>query len=222
MLMMVVMRWAGLQWNNVRHTAEGLTFALVAIAYIWVRPLWWSWSLLIPLALVAVSFVWHSETAESLGLSFRAFLGAVAAWRWWLISCAASLIVLTWLQTTTSLHVIYRWFGYACWCVLQQLLFQNMLYRRLRAGLGVSWGTSGIAGAMFAAAHIPNPILVPATFLWGTVSTRLFESRPSVPALGVTQALLSAMLYVITPVALNGQFRVGPGYWAALHRLLAS
>ncbi len=29
------------------------------------------------------------------------------------------------------------------------------------------------------------------------------------------------MLYVITPVALNGQFRVGPGYWAAFHRLLA-
>ena len=67
---------------------------------------------------------------------------------------------------------------------------------------------------MFAAAHIPNPILVPATFLWGTVSTRLFEARPSVPVLGVTQALLSAMLYVVTPVALNGQFRVGPGYWA--------
>ena len=75
---------------------------------------------------------------------------------------------------------------------------------------------------MFAAAHIPNPILVPATFLWGTVSTRLFEARPSVPVLGVTQALLSAMLYVLTPVALNGQFRVGPGYWAAFPHVLGS
>jgi hypothetical protein len=117
--------------------------------------------------------------------------------------------------------VVYRWFGYACWCVLQQLLFQNMAYRRLRDGLGASWKTSGIAGVMFAAAHLPNPILVPATFLWGTVSTRMFEARPSVPVLGVTQALLSAMLYVVTPVALNGQFRVGPGYWAALHHLFA-
>ena len=97
-----------------------------------------------------------------------------------------------------------------------------MAYRRLRDGLGASWKTSGIAGAMFAAAHIPNPILVPATFLWGTVSTRLFEARPSVPVLGLTQALLSAMLYVITPVALNGQFRVGPGYWAPRLALLHS
>jgi hypothetical protein len=166
---------------------------------------------------VSVSFVWHSESFESLGLSLRALLNAVAAWRWWLFSCAVSLGILLWIETTTSLHAIYRWCGYACWCVLQQLLFQNMAYRRLREGLGASWKTSSIAGAMFAAAHIPNPILVPATFLWGTVSTRLFERRPSVPVLGVTQALLSAMLYVITPVALNGQFRVGPGYWAELH-----
>jgi hypothetical protein len=215
--MMKIMRWAAFEWRSARLIAEALTFAVTAIAYIWLRPLWWSWSLLIPLALVAVSFVWHSETAESLGLGLRAFLSAVAAWRWWLASCAASLIALVWIETTTSLHVIYRWCGYACWCVLQQLLFQNMTYRRLRDGLGASWSTSSIAGALFAATHIPNPILVPATFLWGTVSTRLFEKRPSVPVLGVTQALLSAMLYVVTPVALNGQFRVGPGYWALLH-----
>jgi hypothetical protein len=214
------MRWAALQWDAARHLAEAFAFALVSIAYIWLRPLWWSWSLLIPLALVAVSFVWHSESAESLGLSLRTFADPVVAWRWWLVSGAASLITLTWLETATSIHVIYRWCGYACWCVLQQLLFQNMTYRRLREGLGASWKTSSLAGALFAATHIPNPILVPATFLWGTISTRLFEERPSIPVLGVTQAALSAMLYVVTPVALNGQFRVGPGYWAAIHHWL--
>jgi len=209
-----------MRWDQTRLLAEAFTFALASIAYIWLRPLWWSWSLLIPLALVVVSFVWHSETLESLGLGLRALAGAVAAWRWWIASCIASLCAFAWLETTT-IHAIYRWCGYACWCVLQQFLFQNMAYRRLRDGLGPSWKTSSIAGALFAAAHIPNPILVPATFLWGTVSTRMFEARPSVPVLGVTQALLSAMLYVATPIALNGQFREGPGYWAALHHLLA-
>lgn len=207
-----------MQSDRTRRLAEVFAFSFLVIAYIWVRPLWWSWSLFIPLSLVGLSFFWHSETLESLGLSLRAFLGAVIAWRWWLASCAASLMALVWMETTTSLHVVYRWCGYACWCVVQQLLLQNMTYRRLRDGLGASWKTSSIAGAMFAAAHMPNPILVPATFLWGTVSTRLFEARPSVPVLGFTQALLSAMLYVITPVALNGQFRVGPGYWAVLHQ----
>jgi len=128
---------------------------------------------------VAISFVWHSETAESLGLSLRACIGAVAAWRWWLASCAASLSALTWLETATTIHVIYRWCGYACWCVLQQLK---------------TWPTGGY-GTEWRVVE--------------DVSTRLFEARPSVSVLGVTQALLSAMLYVVTPVAWNGQFRVG-------------
>ena len=132
-----------------------------------------------PLSLVALSFVWHSETVESLGLSIRAFIGALIAWRWWLASCVASVLILVWIETSTSMHVIYRWCGYAFWCVFQQLLLQNMTYRRLRAGLGASWKTSSIAGAMFAAAHLPNPILVPATFLWGTVSTRFLKRGPA-------------------------------------------
>src|SRR5580658_1473466 len=79
-------------WDRTRHLAEAFAFSFLVVAYIWLRPLWWSWSLLIPLALVTVSFVWHSESFESVGLSLRAFAGAVVAWRWWLASCAASLI----------------------------------------------------------------------------------------------------------------------------------
>lgn len=213
----VTMRREALPGTSARHVAEAFVFSFLVVAYIWLRPLWWSWSLLIPLSLVALSFAWHSETFESLGLSARTFIGAIVAWRWYLAGCIASLLVLLWIETTTSMHAVYRWCGYACWCVFQQLLLQNMTYRRLRSGMGASWTTSGIAGAMFAAAHLPNPILVPATFLWGTVSTRMFEARPSVPLLGLTQALLSAMLYVVTPVALNGQFHVGPAYWALHH-----
>jgi hypothetical protein len=209
------MRWAG-AW----HVAEGVAFSGIVILYIWFRPLWWSWSLLILLALVAASFVWHSETATSLGLSLQASWAAIAAWRWYLAACLTAPLFLAWWQSTPR-HVIYRWFGYLCWCVLQQLLFQNMAYRRLREGLGPSWRTSAIAGALFGAAHIPNPVLVPATFLWGTVSTRMFESRRSVPVLGICQALLSALLYGLTPDALNGQFRVGPGYWAQLQHLVS-
>ena len=209
-----------MRWDRAGHVFEGVLFSLGVILYIWVRPLWWSWSLLIPLALVAVSFVWHSETAASLGLSLRAAWGAIAAWRWGLVSCVAALGALAWWESATRVAV-YRWFGYACWCVLQQLLFQNMTYRRIREGLGAGWRTSAYAGALFGAAHLPNPVLAPATFLWGTVSTRMFEARRSVPVLGVCQALLSALLYGLTPVALNGQFRVGPGYWAALWHAVA-
>ncbi len=94
--------------------------------------------------------------------------GAVAAWRWWLASCAVSVVALAWFETATSIHVIYRWCGYAIWCVLQQLLFQRAFPR--------------------------------------------WESRKR----------YSPRCSVSTPVALNGQFRVGPGYWATLRHVLAS
>ena len=137
---------------------------------------------------------------------------AIAAWRWWLASCMAAVMIVCWMRAIPA-HLVYRWFVYLSWCIIQQLLFQNMVYRRLAAAFGSSWRTSICAGALFAALHIPNPILVPATFLWGTVSTRMFESRPSIPALPLWQALLSILLYWLTPVELNHQFRVGPGYW---------
>ena len=180
--------------------------------YIWFVRAQWPWSLLVLAALVLASFAWHSETLKSLGLTGGAFVDAMVAWRWWLATGMAAVAILGWMRAVPA-HLVYRWLVYLSWCILQQLLFQNMVYRRLRAALGSSWTTSLCAGALFAATHLPNPILVPATLVWGTVSTRMFDSRSSIPALGLWQALLSTLLSTLTPIALIRQFRVGPGYW---------
>lgn len=70
------------------------------------------------------------------------------------------------------------------------------------------------SGALFGAVHLPNPVLAPAAFVWGVVSCWLFERRPSVPAIGVLQFLLSSILLLklITPVDWRRNFRVGAGY----------
>jgi len=200
------------QRDVIPGVAEALGFTLAVGVYIWLLRARWHWSILILAALVLASFIRHSETLGSLGLTVGALLDALAAWRWWLVAGAAAVAIMGWMRTIPA-HLVYRWLVYLSWCILQQLLFQNMVYRRLTAGIGSSWRTSLCAGTLFAAVHLPNPILAPATFLWGTVSTRMFESRPSVPALALWQALLSTILYWLTPVALHHQFRVGPGYW---------
>ena len=91
------------------------------------------------------------------------------------------------------------------------MLLQNMIYRRLRAGFGATWGTWVVAGALFALAHLPNPVLVPATLVWGAVSARLFERWSSVIAIALLQTLLSGLLYWMAPLRLSHEFRVGPG-----------
>ena len=191
---------------------EALGFTAAVAVYIWFLRTQWYWSVLVLVALVLASFIWHSETLYSLGLTGSAAVGAVAVWRWWLATCIVAVVILAWMRATPG-HLISRWFVYLSWCILQQFLYQNMVYRRLRAALGSSWRTSMCAGALFAAVHVPNPILVPATLLWGTVSTRMFDSQPSIPSLALWQALLSTLLYWLTPIELSRQFRVGPGYW---------
>lgn len=192
--------------------AEALAFTLAVAVYVWFLRAHAQWSLFVMAALVLASFAWHAETIDSLGLNGRVFVHAIAARRWSLIACIAVVVVLSWMRETLE-HSVSRWLLYFSFCILQQFLFQNMVYRRLRAAIGPSWRTSICAGTLFAAIHLPNPILMPATFLWGTVSTRLFESRPSIPYLALWQALLSPLLYWLAPVALHHRFRVGPGYW---------
>jgi len=101
--------------------------------------------------------------------------------------------------------------AYLSWCLLQQVLLQHLIYLRVRSTLGPTWTASILTGALFAIAHLPNPVLVPATFVWGIVSTRIFERHTSIIVLGVAQTLLSGMLLWLTPLALNHRFRVGPG-----------
>ena len=129
-----------------------------------------------------------------------------------LLLYAAALVIGCFL-VDDPLDLLIKGIGYFAWCVVQQLLLQNMIYRRVRAALGPAWGASLIAGVLFSVAHIPNPILIPATLVWGIAATRIFERYPSIVVLALAQTLLSSLLLFLTPIELNHQFRVGPGYW---------
>jgi hypothetical protein len=167
---------------------------------------------LLPACFIIFSLIRHKETLESLGLRLEQSWPALYAWRFALLPCAAAVLVGCFVSGRPW-YLLFRGSMYFIWCVLQQVLLNNLIYRRLRDDVGPTWGTCAVAGALFAVAHVPNPVLVPATLAWGTVATRLFERRRSVIALGLLQTLLSALLLWMTPLDVNQQFRVGPGYW---------
>jgi hypothetical protein len=192
--------------------AEAFGFTAVVLIDIWflrIRSAWWD---ALPAIFAIVSSIAHRETSRSLGLSVRELWGALRAWRAALLVGAVAAIAGCFLMGR-PLYLLYRGGLYFLWCVLQQFLLQNMIYRRLRDAAGASWIACVIAGVLFGVTHVPNPVLVPATLAWGAVSARMFEHRPSIVALALLQTLLSALLLWLTPADLSHQFRVGPGYW---------
>ena len=78
---------------------------------------------------------------------------------------------------------------------------------------GASWSAWVLTGVLFGVTHVPNPVLMPATLVWGVVAARMFEHRPALIPIAMLQTLLSALLLWLTPADWSHQFRIGPGYW---------
>ena len=208
------MEAAGKRSLTVRPIREALVFTVAVILYIWVLRAAFPSSIWAFVLAVLVSFKQRSETVGSVGLSGRAFLSALAGWKiWWLLSITAT-ITLGWGRAFSA-EWMSRGLLYFLWCLVQQLVYQNMVYQRFREALGPCWESWAISGTLFASTHLPNPVLVPATLLWGTLSSRLFEREASVPALALLQFLLSTVLLWVTPPGWHRNFRVGPGYFRA-------
>lgn len=194
-----------------RPIAEAFVFAAAVILYIWVlrsRAPWTIW--LLALA-VAVSVWRHAETLASAGLSLATLRSALRAWWMWFVLAAAAVALLGG-RSVLGVEPLERALTYFLWCIGQQVVYQTMIYRRVREAFGASWRAWTLSGILFALAHLPNPVLAPATLAWGIISSRLFERLPSAPALGLLQFLLSTLLLLLTPLRWHRNLRVGPGY----------
>jgi Type II CAAX prenyl endopeptidase Rce1-like len=103
--------------------------------------------------------------------------------------------------------------AYAVWCAFQQYLTQSYFHRRLMQIIRAPWVNSVLVGVMFGSAHIPNPILMTATFIGGFVFAEVFRRHPNIWPLAVTQAVGGLLIGWVSPPALIHSMRVGPGYF---------
>jgi membrane protease YdiL (CAAX protease family) len=69
-----------------------------------------------------------------------------------------------------------------------------------------------LAGALFAAAHLPNLVLTVATLVWGIVSCALFRRYRNLWMLGLAQGLLGLCIAICVPDSLIHHMRVGLGF----------
>ena len=191
--------------------AEAAVFFCAVLAYLWrlVIPLPWT-----GLALAAaIAYSWRRRrlAPADLGLGWRDLVASAAEWRCWWIPITVLFLVLG-NRRLLQFSALRSGAVYFAWSAAQQVVYQSMTYlllrRRLKAG-----NAAALSGVAFALAHLPNPVLVPATLLWGAASCLLFERRRSIWGLALMQKMLSSMLMWVTPRDLHHGFRIGPYYY---------
>lgn len=109
----------------------------------------------------------------------------------------------------SSLKGLWNYFAF---CLLQQVVSESFLANRLLFLISRRWFAALLVGAIFAAAHWPNPVLVPVTFVGGSAMAWLFARHRNIIPLAIGQAIMGALVWWSFPVAWHHRLRVGPGY----------
>ena len=209
------MGWSARQYSCL---IEGLAFVAYVGWYIWqgqalLPATWWVF-----VVWLCASFLLRRDTPKTMGWrgdnlwaatreALLFFAGASAA------VFGAGLFLGMLQRAPAHLSEPKKFFSYFAFCVLQQVGLNSFLMNRLLGAFGRPLPAALLAGVLFAALHWPNPVLVPLTFVGGSVMAWLFARHRNILPLALGQAILGALVWWGFPMAWHHSMRVGPGYW---------
>ena len=176
----------------------------------------WTWTIFV--AWLIASFVLHRDSPRTLG--WRADnLWPATKQSLVIFGAMAAALVITGVALGAPPHVppnLASWrriWTYFAFCLLQQVAMNSLVHNRMLSLLRNEWVAAGLTGAIFAACHWPNPVLVPLTFVGGAAMAWMFGRVRNIIPLAIGQAILGSMVWWAFPVAWHHHLRVGPGYY---------
>jgi len=200
--------------GRARDLAELILGYSLIVGVIWMPDHWQRIFSPIALVLTLLIVLAPRQGRDELGLGTRGLIPSL-----WILPAASALCALSVFAAAKfgTLHPLYKAdfthiSGYVVWTIYQQLLLQDYFMDRLLRLLSHEAAAVALAGALFAAAHLPNLVLTAATLVWGIVSCALFRRYHNLWALGLAQGLLGLCFAVCVPDALHHHLRVGLGY----------
>jgi membrane protease YdiL (CAAX protease family) len=161
--------------------------------------------------------VLRNESFSALGLGKTGFLQSL-----WIVVAALVLAgIAAWVAVQAgTLHPLFgrkvplglRICVYALWAFLQEFILQAYVLLRLLRSLPNRRTAIALAAVLFAAAHLPNPLLTVLTLLWGCISCTLYLRYRSLYALSIAHAILGLSIAITVPDSIHRHMRVGLGY----------
>jgi membrane protease YdiL (CAAX protease family) len=101
--------------------------------------------------------------------------------------------------------------GYVIWALIQEFVLQSFFFNRFEELYG-SAAAVWIAATLFAAAHLPSPVLTTATLIGALFFCEMYRRFRSIYPIGIIHAMLGLTIFLITPDSLLHHMRVGIGY----------
>jgi membrane protease YdiL (CAAX protease family) len=101
--------------------------------------------------------------------------------------------------------------GYALWALMQEFILQSFFFNRfeeLYGGAPAVW----IASTLFAAVHLPSPVLTVATLIGALFFCEMFRRYRSLYPIAIVHAMLGLAVGLTVPDSLLHHMRVGIGY----------
>jgi membrane protease YdiL (CAAX protease family) len=201
--------------------AEIITvFALLELA-LWaptheIRNRWAAISALTILVVTVIDVLLDYQSLQRLGLGLPKLFGAsvvllsgvaTSAFLITLVSRAGGQVPAnpTWFPTLQS-----TW-GYLLWALIQEFILQSFFFNHWEELYGSS-AAVWIASALFAAVHLPSPVLTVGTLIGALFFCEMFRRYRSIYSLAIVHAMMGVTLAFITPDSLLHHMRVGLGY----------
>jgi membrane protease YdiL (CAAX protease family) len=206
----------------------------IAVAYLLILAVIWA-------PRPAQRFLWIAAVVGIVVILWRSFDGwkamgfttANLGRSLWIVAAAlglAAIAILVALRLHTLLlppgatGFVEGYLAYAVWTCVQQFLLQGFFLLRLLRMTPKAWLAALAAAVLFAAAHLPNPVLTPITLVWGFVACVLFLRYRNIYPLMMAHAILGITVAITVPGPVDHNMRVGLGYltynrWAHRHHL---
>jgi Type II CAAX prenyl endopeptidase Rce1-like len=199
-------------------SAEILAVYAGTLLYIWRWQYTHVFVWIVLLAAVILSHIIHRDKLNEMGLTGHEFRPCARLVFPLFIAVAIPAVIYglwrrDWVLMLPYGHAWLSFGTYAVWCSFQQYLAQSYFHRRLRSIIKTPHLSSLAVAIMFGGAHIPNPILMVATFAGGFILAEVFARHPNIWPLALVQAVAGLLIGGLSPASLIHHMRVGPGYY---------